>query len=105
VGDGGTILTSSDDNVATVWTPVTPPPVAQNLLGVTAGGATGTRFLAVGQGGTVVFGDSMLDSITPAIPIQWSVAAQPQDGDLSAVNFVVGQYLAVGAAGGNAVSH
>ena len=105
VGDGGTILTSTDDAVATVWTPVTPAPLAQNLLAVTVGGATGTRFLAVGQGGAVVFGDSMLDSITPVIPVQWSVASQPQTGDLSSVHFFLGQYLAVGPTGGNAVSH
>jgi hypothetical protein len=110
VGDGGTILTSTDDTVATAWTPVAPTPLAQNLLGVTVGGATGTRFLAVGQGGAVVFGDSVINDVTtgvpvPVNPIQWAVPSQPPAGDFSSVHFFAGQYLAVGAAGANAVSH
>ena len=104
VGDGGTILTSTDDLVGTSWTPVTPAPLPQNLVGVTVGGATGTRFPAVGQGGAAVFGDSVISNL-PVSSIQWSVASQPQTGDLSSVHFFTGQYLAVGPAGGNAVSH
>lgn len=104
VGDGGTILTSTDDTVATAWTPVSPAPLTQNLLGVTVGGATGTRFLAVGQGGAVVFGDSVISNL-PVVNIQWTTASQPPVGDFSSVHFFTGQYLAVGAAGVNAVSH
>jgi hypothetical protein len=109
VGDAGTILTATDDSVGVVWTPVppsafTPAPPVQNLLAVTAGGATGTRFLAVGQGGTAVFGDSVISGVA-LTSIQWFVATQPQTEDLSSVHFFLGQYLAVGPAGGNAVSH
>ncbi|HKC47801.1 MAG TPA: hypothetical protein VKB63_09395 [Gemmatimonadales bacterium] len=114
VGDSGTILTSTDATVATAWTVAppsafTPAPPVQNLLAVTVGGATGTRFLAIGQGGVAVFGDSVINDATgvpqPVNPIQWSVASQPATGDFSSVHFFTGQYLTVGAAGANAVSH
>jgi len=104
VGDGGTILTSTDAAVATSWTPVALPPVTQNLLSVTVGGATGFRFLAVGQGGAAVFGDSVINSL-PVSNIQWNAASQPPTSDLSSVLFLVGQYLAVGPAGASAVCH
>jgi len=114
VGDGGAVVTTTPDQVQRdpnnsnlvlpgTWA-TTLIPGAQNLRSVTVGGATGTRFLAVGQGGAVVFADSVING-APVVPIQWSVATQPQTEDLSAVHFFLGQYLAVGPAGGNAVSH
>jgi hypothetical protein len=108
VGDAGTIITSGDITSSTiagnVWT-VVPPLVAQHLLSVTVGGATAGRFLAVGQGGTVVFGDNVVNGVPVTTGIDWKVASQPQTGDLSSVHFFLGQYLAVGPAGGNAVCH
>jgi len=114
VGDGGVIVTATSDEVQRdpnnpnlvlpgTWV-TTLIPGAQNLQSVTVGGATALRFLAVGQGGAAVFGDSAVNGV-PVVPIQWSVATQPQTDDLSAVHFFLGQYLAVGPAGGNAVSH
>jgi hypothetical protein len=100
VGDGGaivsttTILRDSTDTVATgAWTP-TVLPGAQNLQSVTVGGATGLRFLAVGQGGAVGFSDDGLI---------WNTASS--GADLSSVSFFTGQYLAVGSGGVSAVSH
>ena len=113
VGDGGVIVSGTRDpsNITQpgIWTS-TLIPGAPNLRSVAVGGATGFRFLAVGQGGTAVFGDSVVNNVTTGVqslvnPIQWSVASQPQPGDLSSVHFVTGQYLAVGPAGGNAVCH
>jgi hypothetical protein len=73
-------------------------PGAQDLRSVAVGGATGLRFLAVGQGGAVVFSDD---------GVQWLVASSPPPSsqDLTSVLFFGGQYLAVGAVGANAVSH
>lgn len=121
VGDGGAIVTATIDQVqrdpnngslvlAENWTPVLLPG-AQNLRSVAVGGATGLRFLAIGQGGAVVFGDSVINDANgaptvPVNPIQWSVPSQqPPTGDFSSVHFFTGQYLTVGAAGANAVSH
>jgi hypothetical protein len=109
VGDGGTIVTATQilrdaNNIPSGDWAATVLPGAQNLKSVAVGGATGTRFLAVGQGGAVVFADSVING-APVVPIQWSPALNPQSDDLSAVHFFLGQYLAVGPAGGNAVSH
>src|SRR6266480_1174293 len=49
VGDAGTILTSTD---LTTWN-LTPPPLTQHLRAI----RYGTRFVAVGQGGAVVYSD------------------------------------------------
>ena len=91
VGDAGTIVTSPD---GVAWTPVTlASPIAQNLLSVTVGGASGSRILTVGQGGAVVFSDD---------GVSWSTAAS--GASLSKVVFVPSLYLAVGDGGANAVS-
>jgi hypothetical protein len=95
VGDAGTIVTSPD---AVMWTPVTlTPPLTQNLLSVTVGGASGSRFLAVGQGGTVVFCDVSCDD-----GMNWSTASS--GASLSQVIFTPSMYLAVGDAGANVVA-
>ena len=117
VGDGGVVVTATqilrDVNNVNVfngdWAAAVLPG-APNLRSVTVGGATGLRFLAIGQGGAVIFGDSVITNVTngapvPVNPIQWSVASQPAAGDFSSVHFFTGQYLAVGTAGANAVSH
>lgn len=95
VGDAGTIITTPD--IATGWTPVTPPPVAQNLQSVTVGGASGSRFVAVGQGGAVVFSDDGLS---------WHNALSPPPGspNMAKLVFAPGMYFAVGDAGANAVA-
>jgi hypothetical protein len=105
VGDAGAVVTSTDvTNGQGTWTPTVLPGL-QNLRSVTVGGATGFRFMAVGLGGVVVFGDSVINNV-PVNSIQWSTpATQSPTGDLSSVLFFLGQYLAVGAAGANAVSH
>jgi photosystem II stability/assembly factor-like uncharacterized protein len=96
VGDSGTIITTPD--IATGWTPVTPPPVAQNLQSVTVGGASGTRFVAVGQGGAVVFSDDGINN--------WRSALNPPPGspNLAKLVYAPSMYLAVGDAGANAVA-
>ena len=105
VGDAGAVVTSTDVTAGNgTWTP-TVLAGGQNLRSVTVGGATGLRFMAVGLGGAVVFGDSVINNV-PVSSIQWSTPAkQSPTGDLSSVLFFLGQYLAVGAAGANAVSH
>src|SRR5262249_31447647 len=120
VGDGGAVVTTTFDQV--MVDPNNPPhvlsgnwtttlvPAAPNLRSVTVGGATGFRFLAVGQGGAAVFGDSVINDVATGVqvsinPIQWSVASQPATGDFSSVHFFLGQYLTLGGAGANAVSH
>lgn len=99
VGDAGTIVTSPSVGVgspAVDFTPATiTPPIAQNLLGVTVGGAAGTRFLAVGQGGAVVYSDDGLSNWTPA---------SSGSASLAKVLYALGMYLAVGDAGANVVS-
>jgi hypothetical protein len=105
VGDAGAVVTSTDVTAGQgTWTP-TVLAGGQNLRSVTVGGATGFRFMAVGLGGAVVFGDSVINNV-PVNSIQWSTpATQSPTGELSSVLFFLGQYLAVGAAGANAVSH
>lgn len=105
VGDAGAVVTSTDVIAGQgTWTPIVLPG-AQNLRSVTVGGATGLRFMAVGLGGSAVFGDSVINNV-PVNSIQWSTPAQQSPtGDLSSVLFFLGQYLAVGSAGANAVSH
>lgn len=97
VGDAGTIITSADNT--TTWNPVVPAPLAQDLRGVTTGGQAGTRFLAVGQGGAVVYSD---DGLT------WKIASSGTTNNvannLAKVLFVSGMYLSVGDVGVNAVS-
>jgi hypothetical protein len=95
VGDVGTIITTPD--ITTAWTPVTPPPVAQNLQSVTVGGASGSRFVAVGQGGAVVLSDDGLS---------WRNALSPPPGspNMAKLVFAPGMYFAVGDAGANAVA-
>jgi hypothetical protein len=96
VGDAGAIVTSPD---AVIWTPVTlAPPLTQNLLSVTVGGASGSRFLAVGQGGTVVFCDVFCDG-----GINWSTASAGST-NLNKVFFAPAMYVAVGDAGANVVA-
>ena len=87
VGDAGTIVTSSDDGIT--WAPIAPV-TAQNLRSV----ASGSRFVAVGQGGAVVFSDDGTN---------WT-AASAGSADLAQVVAAPGLYLAVGAAGANSVS-
>jgi photosystem II stability/assembly factor-like uncharacterized protein len=105
VGDAGSVVTSTSVIAGQgTWTP-TVLPGAQNLRSVTVGGTTGFRFMAVGLGGAVVFGDSVIDNV-PVNSIQWLTPIGPTPtADLSSVLFFLGQYLAVGAAGANAVSH
>jgi photosystem II stability/assembly factor-like uncharacterized protein len=100
VGDGGAIVSTTailKDSTGTIatgtWTP-TLLPDGQNLRSVTVGGATGLRFLAVGQGGSVAFSDD---------GASWSTVFS--GADLSSVHFFSGQYLAVGSGGVGAVSH
>jgi len=85
VGDGS-IVTSTD---AVTWTPVSPPP-ASSLRSV----VFGSRFLAVGQGGAVAYSD---DGTT------W-LTTTAGSSDLNRVIFAPGLYMAVGAAGANAVA-
>ena len=81
VGDG-TIVTSAD---ALTWTPISAP----NLRGVTFG----SRFVAIGQGGAVAYSDDGINWFTSTTGL-----------DLNRVIFAPGMYVAVGAAGVNAVS-
>jgi len=55
----------------------------------------GTRFVAVGQGGAVVYSDDA---------INWSLSSVPGSPDLASIIFTPAMYLAVGRAGANAVS-
>jgi photosystem II stability/assembly factor-like uncharacterized protein len=99
VGDAGAVVTSIEvPIIGTATWNLTVLPGAQDLRSVAVGGATGLRFLAVGQGGAVVFSDD---------GVQWLVASSPPPSsqDLTSVLFFGGQYLAVGAVGANAVSH
>jgi photosystem II stability/assembly factor-like uncharacterized protein len=97
VGDAGAVVTATAIPAAgpATWTSIVVPGLP-TLRSVTVGGATGLRFLAVGPGGAAFFSD---DGQT------WTPASQPPASDLSSVLFLVGQYLAVGSAGSNAVSH
>ncbi len=90
VGDAGTILTSSDSSN---WRPPTipPPTVTQNLYDV----YFGSRFIAVGAGGTVV--TSTADSPTN---LQWQPTTSGTN-DLFATVFALGANVAVGVAGTN----
>jgi photosystem II stability/assembly factor-like uncharacterized protein len=99
VGDAGTIVTSSDLLPTTLWTavPLTPP-LAQSLLSVTVGGASASRLLAVGQGGTVVFCDVFCADGT-----HWSTRSAGST-NLNEVFAAPAMYVAVGDAGANAVS-
>jgi hypothetical protein len=92
VGDAGTVVTSTD---GTNWT-ATALAGAANLRGVTSGGALGTRFLAVGLGGAVVFSDDGASWSPPSV--------SPGPAGLARVLFAPAMYVAVGAAGANAVS-
>jgi hypothetical protein len=92
VGDVGTVVTSTD---GTNWT-ATALAGAANLRGVTSGGALGTRFLAVGLGGAVVFSDDGASWSPPSV--------SPGPAGLARVLFAPAMYVAVGAAGANAVS-
>ena len=95
VGDAGTIITTPQlgSPATTVWTPINPAPTTQSLRSVTLGGATGTRFLAVGQGGAVVYSDDGFN---------WIPASS--GFNLARAIFGGGLYLGVGDAGANAVS-
>ena len=86
VGDAGTIATSPD---GAGWTRITP--LAQNLNGV----VFGSRFVAVGQGGVVAYSDD---------GVNWKSTTSGGSSDLARVLFPPGMYLAIGAAGANAVS-
>ena len=91
VGDAGTVLTSPD---AIAWTPI-PSLFAENLNSV----VFGSRFVAVGQaplgqGARAAFSDDGLS---------WTVTSAGSS-DLTSVLFAPSMYLAVGAAGANAVS-
>lgn len=106
VGDSGTIITGtivpgSNPISITTWNVVDPatftPPFSgplPNLLSVTVGGAAGTRFLAVGQGGAVVYSDD---------GVKWYTASSGSS-NLAQVQFFGGLYLSVGDAGANVVS-
>jgi photosystem II stability/assembly factor-like uncharacterized protein len=87
VGDSGTIVTSTD---GTSWN-LRPPPLPQGLRAI----RFATRFVAVGQSGMVAYSD---DAIT------WLTTPSGSASDLAAVTFAPAMYLAVGAAGANAVS-
>jgi photosystem II stability/assembly factor-like uncharacterized protein len=87
VGDSGTILTSTD---LTTWN-LAPPPLTQNLRAI----RFGTRFVAVGQTGSVAYSDDA---------INWLTTSSGSVADLAAVIFTPAMYLAVGASGANAVS-
>ena len=94
VGDGGTIIASPDTNTwtAATWnTAVTP--VAQDLRSVTVGGAAGTRFLAVGQGGAVAYSD---DGFAPN---SWNVPSSGTTSNLAKVLYIGGVYFGVGDGG------
>ena len=90
VGDAGTVVTSAD---GTNWT-ATALAGAPNLRSVTSGGALGTRFLAVGLVGAVVFSDD---------GINWTPTTAGSLG-LARVIFTPAMYVAVGAAGANAIA-
>jgi hypothetical protein len=92
VGDAGTIITTPQLD-SPVWTPINPAPTTQSLRSVTLGGAAGTRFLAVGQGGAVVYSDDGFN---------WIPASS--GFNLARAIFGGGLYLGVGDAGANAVS-
>jgi photosystem II stability/assembly factor-like uncharacterized protein len=97
VGDGGVITTTSD--ISLDWTAITLP-AAPNLRSVTVGGASGTRFLAVGLGGTVAFANADQDLTST---LTWTIASAGS-ADLAKVLTAPGMYLAVGAGGANVVS-
>ncbi len=93
VGDSGTIVTSAN---GTSWSATTLPGLP-NLRAI----RFGTRFVAVGQevvvgqGAAVVYSDDA---------INWSPSSVPGSADLASIIFTPAMYLAVGAAGANAVS-
>lgn len=88
VGDAGTIVTSADGGIT--WVPVAPAPLAQNLNSV----VFGSRFVAVGQGGKVVYSDDGLS---------WPTTSAGSD-DLASVVFSPAMYVAVGGLGANAAA-
>jgi hypothetical protein len=98
VGDGGAVVTAPIVNnppVNVTWS-ATVLAGAPNLRSVTVGGASLARFLAVGLAGAAVYSD---DGTT------WTPAqATPPVGDFSSVLFANAMYIALGAAGANAVS-
>lgn len=90
VGDSGTIVTSTD---LTIWNVITPaPPLTQDLRAI----RFGTRFVAVGQTGSVAYSDDPIN--------KWLTTSSGSASDLAAVIFTPGMYLAVGATGANTVS-
>ncbi len=96
VGDAGAIVTSTSTD-GTNWGAITLPGApAPSLRSVTSGGALGTRFLAVGQGGTVVFSDDGTTWRSPLTP--------PGPTNLTRVIFTPAMYVAVGETGTNAFS-
>jgi hypothetical protein len=93
VGDAGTVVTSAN---GTSWTATTLTG-APNLRSVTSNGVLGTRFLAVGLLGAVVFSDDGTIWSPPSV-------LPPGSPDLARVIFTPAMYVAVGAAGTNAFS-
>jgi photosystem II stability/assembly factor-like uncharacterized protein len=93
VGDAGTIVTSAD---GVVWNPIALPARLPPLLPTPnlKGVVFGSRFLAVGQDGAVVFSDDGANWT-------WTIAGS---ANLTRVLFAPAMYVAVGAAGANAVS-
>jgi photosystem II stability/assembly factor-like uncharacterized protein len=84
VGDGGTVLTSTDANT---WT-VVPAFTTKNLRGVIFGG----RFVAVGEDGAI---------FTSSDGLTWETRSSGTTADLNAVAREVAGYTAVGEAGTN----
>jgi photosystem II stability/assembly factor-like uncharacterized protein len=100
VGDAGTIINSFDNGQN--WNPVNPstfnPPFTgplPNLQSIVVGGSAGTRFLAVGQNGAVVFSDDGAN---------WSTWSSGPSNNLAKVFYAGGMYIGVGDAGVQAVS-
>jgi hypothetical protein len=99
VGDAGTIITTTDPFGLSNWIPApsVPPSVqSQSLASVVLGGTTASRFVAVGQGGTVTWSDDGQNWNLPDTP--------PDPTDLTKVLFAPSMFFAVGAGGANAVS-
>jgi len=96
VGDSGTIVTSTSTDL-TIWNPITPVPLTQDLRAI----RFGTRFVAVGQGGAVAYSDDA---------VNWSLSSVPgfppgsPAPNLASIIFTPAMYLAVGPSGANAVS-
>lgn len=90
VGDGGTIITSTDSEAWSAPTSLSPAPT-QNLYDI----YFGSRFIAVGAGGIVV-----PFSVSAAGDLTWGVTASGTS-DLFATAFGLGANVAVGSAGAN----